>query len=197
MEPGFTPALWPEEKAPADVADCRKCGLCLQRSRVIWGEGNPTARIAVILDNPGAREDREGNPFVCGARLKLQEAAYETGLGAEDMYVTYILKCRPLRRYDKENARSTCMSYLTQQLDRQKPTLVLCMGNTAVQWYFGDMEAEVKKLRGAWHDIKGSPTAVTYHPLAVKRRPNLMPQYMKDWQMLAGRYFSEIRSLSQ
>ena len=150
------------------------------------------APIAVILDNPGSREDKEGKSFVCGARLKLQEAAYEAGLGAEDLYVTYILKCRPLRCYDKEGARSTCIGYLAQQLDRQKPALVLCMGNTAVQWYFGDMKAEVKNLRGTWHDVKGLPTAVTYHPRAIKRRPNLTPQYLKDWQMLADRYFKEI-----
>ncbi|HEX2946282.1 MAG TPA: uracil-DNA glycosylase [Clostridia bacterium] len=193
MKSDFTPALWPEDTAPEEAINCRKCELCRQRSRVIWGEGNPSAPIAVILDNPGAREDKEGNPFVCGARLKLQEAAHEAGLGAEDLYVTYILKCRPARRYDKGNARGTCMGYLAQQLERQKPKLVFCMGNTAVQWYFGDMEAEVKNLRGAWHDIKGSPTAVTYHPLAVRRRPNLMPQYLKDWQLLADRYFNEVR----
>lgn len=193
MKSSFTPMLWPEDTAPEEAVNCRKCDLCRQRTRVVWGEGNPSAPIAVVLDNPGSREDREGKPFVCGARLKLQEAAYETGLGAEDLYVTYILKCRPLQRYDKEHARATCMGYLTGQLDRQKPALVFCMGNTAVQWYFGDMEAEVKNLRGAWHKVKGSPTAVTYHPLAVKRRPNLMPQYLNDWQMLADRYFSEVK----
>ncbi len=192
MKPGFTPVLWPEDTAPAEVLNCRKCGLCRHRTRIIWGEGNPEAPIAVILDNPGAREDKEGNSFVCGARQKLQEAAYEAGLGAEDMYVTYILKCRPVRRYDKESARSTCIAYLAQQLDRQKPVLVFCLGNTAVQWYFGDMEAEVKNLRGVWHDVKGLPTAVTYHPLAIKRRPNLKAQFLKDWQMVAGRYSSTV-----
>ncbi len=194
---GFTPALWPEDKAPDEALDCRKCELCRQRTRVIWGEGNPEAPIAVILDNPGAREDREGKPFVCGARLKLQEAAYETGLGAEDMYVTYILKCRPLRRYDKANARGTCMSYLARQLDRQKPQLVFCLGNTAVQWYFGDMEAEVKNLRGVWHDVNGLPTAVSYHPLAVKRRPNLKVQFVTDWQLVAERYFKTVKGMLQ
>lgn len=194
---GFTPALWPEDKAPAEVLDCRKCELCGQRTRVIWGEGNPEAPITVILDNPGAREDREGNPFVCGARLKLQEAAHEAGLGAENMYVTYILKCRPVRRYDKGNARGACMAYLAQQLDRQKPQLVFCLGNTAVQWYFGDMEAEVKNLRGIWHDVKGLPTAVSYHPLAVKRRPNLKVQFVTDWQMVAERYFRAAKGLLQ
>jgi DNA polymerase len=84
------------------------------------------------------------------------------------------------------------MDYLLRQLDRQKPKLVFCLGNTAVQWYFGDMQAEVKNLRGIWHDVKGSPTAVSYHPLAVKRRPNLMAQFLKDWDMLAERYFSVV-----
>ncbi|MEK5389445.1 uracil-DNA glycosylase family protein [Margalitia sp. FSL K6-0131] len=47
---------------------------------MIWGEGNPNGDIYVILDNPGAREDREGNPFVCGTRQTLQQAIEETNI---------------------------------------------------------------------------------------------------------------------
>ncbi|MDS1030645.1 hypothetical protein RDV78_09230 [Bacillota bacterium LX-D] len=59
MESTFLPIIWLEKAAPVDVANCQKCELHCQRSRVIWGEGNPNAPIIVILDNPGAREDKE------------------------------------------------------------------------------------------------------------------------------------------
>lgn len=189
MKPDFSPAVWPEQECPAYAADCSKCELCSQRTRMIWGEGNPQAPIIVILDNPGAREDKEGKPFVCGTRETLQYSAYHAGLTMNDIFVTYILKCRPVRRYDKELARSACMDYLYQQIRSQNPEFAFCLGNTSVKWFFGNQEAEVKNLRGTWHNIRGLDTYVSYHPLAVRRRPNLSAQFMLDWENLALRFF--------
>lgn len=155
---------------------------------MIWGEGNPKAAIVAILDNPGAREDREGNAFVCGTRQTLQRAAHEAGLGMNDLHVTYILKCRPTRAYDKDAARNACMEHLYRQIRAQNPRFAICLGNIAAQWFFGDRSLEVRNLRGVWHMAGGIPTCVTYHPLAVRRRPNLYRQFAGDWAMLARRY---------
>lgn len=189
MDLDFSPVIWPEETAPPDAINCTKCELHCQAPRVIWGEGNPHAPITIILDNPGAREDKEGQPFVCGTRQTLQKAAFEAGFTMKDLYVTYLLKCRPRHRYDKELARAACLPYLEQQIQASQPQLVFCMGNTAVQWFFNDMEAEVKKLRGSWHTIRNLPTLVAYHPLAIRRRPNLAGLFADDWAMLAQRFF--------
>ncbi|MFM1654795.1 uracil-DNA glycosylase family protein [Brevibacillus sp. B_LB10_24] len=86
----FCPSIWPEDKPPAGVENCMDCGLFQHGSRMILGEGNPQAAVMVVLDNPGAREDRQGNPFVCGTRETLQKAVHAAGLGEEDIYVTYI-----------------------------------------------------------------------------------------------------------
>lgn len=186
-----TPTLWPEQKAPLVAADCQRCELAQQRSRIIWGEGNPLAPLLIILDNPGAREDKEGNEFVCGARQTLQREAYRVGFSSQDMFATYILKCRPRRRYDKALARGACSDYLWEQIRTQQPKLAFCLGDTAVQWFFGDLGLSVKALRGRWHEVRGLPTAVSYHPLAVRRRPNLLPAVQQDWQQLRQR-FSEL-----
>lgn len=69
--------VWPEEEPPTSVENCIDCGLYTHGSRLIWGEGNPNAPIMIVLDNPGAREDGERNPFICGTRQALQKAAYE------------------------------------------------------------------------------------------------------------------------
>ncbi|MDP4093612.1 MAG: uracil-DNA glycosylase [Bacillota bacterium] len=195
MESGFIPVVWPEDVIPPEAVNCTKCELHCQRSRIIWGEGNPDAPIIIILDNPGAREDREGNPFVCGTRQALQLAAHISGLKMEDLYITYILKCRPLRKYNKEKARNTCMEHLKNQIQKQKPKLAFCMGNTAVQWFFDNMQAEVKNLRGIWHKIGNIPTCVTYHPLAVRRRPNLFQHFLNDWELLSQRFFDMNKDL--
>lgn len=176
----FCAELWAEDSTPESQIDCQCCGLYQQGSRMIWGEGNPHAPIVIVLDNPGAREDKEGNSMVCGTRQTLQQALYEAGLRQEHTYVTYILKRRPTRKYDKEHVRSICIRHLEEQLTKQKPELIVCLGNVAVQSFFKDPEVDVKGLRGSWHEVRGYQTTVAYHPLAVRRRPNLLKLFKED-----------------
>jgi|SRR5699024_7120341 len=184
----FCSVMWPEESTPSEQQNCQDCGLYQHGSRMIWGEGNPEARIMIILDNPGAREDRDGNPFVCGTRQTLQRAAYEVNLTKDDLYITYILKRKPTRAYEKEQTRHTCMQHLDEQIQVKKPSLIFCMGNVAVQSFFQSDEVDVKSLRGKWHDVRGVPTTVAYHPLAVRRRSNLWNYFLEDWQLVAERF---------
>lgn len=186
----FSPVIWPEDAVPPDAAGCEKCELCAQRSRMIWGEGSPGAPIFVVLDNPGSREDENGSAWVCGTRQTLQKAAFDAGLKPSDLYVTYLLKCRPIRKYQKDAARNACLPYLLRQIEEHRPRIAFCLGNTAVQWFFSDPAAEVKNLRGVWHSARGLPTAVSYHPLAVRRRPNLTRVFLQDWNLVADRYFN-------
>ncbi|NLN86174.1 MAG: uracil-DNA glycosylase, partial [Syntrophomonadaceae bacterium] len=72
MESNFEPAVWPEDKLPQEAEGYQQCEICSGKSRVIWGEGNPHAPVVVILDNPGAREDKDGIEYVCGTRQTLQ-----------------------------------------------------------------------------------------------------------------------------
>lgn len=176
------PALWPEDPLPEYAAGCEKCELCGHRTRIIWGEGSPQGELIVLLDNPGRREDKEGQPFVCGARQALQAAAYAAGFDQNDIYVTYILKCRPKKAYDKGAARSQCIGYFGQQLKQGNFKALLCLGDTAVKTFFSDPELTVKSTRGTWHNIRGIPTYTSYHPFAVRRRPNLYKIFLKDWQ---------------
>jgi DNA polymerase len=155
---------------------------------MIWGEGNSEAPIMIILDNPGAREDKEGSPYVCGTRQTLQEAANHAGLVPEDLFVTYILKRRPVRAYDKEKTREICIGHLKEQLESKKPSLILCLGNVALQSFLEYPLAEVKNMRGRWTEVHDIPLTVGYHPLAVRRRPNLWPSFLEDWKLLANRY---------
>jgi uracil-DNA glycosylase len=184
----FYSELWPEEPTPETFKGCRECGLYQHGTPMVWREGNPNAPIMVILDNPGARKDKEGNPIVCGTRQTLQQAVSEVSLKKNDLYVTFILKRRPVRAYDKDLTRQTCMVHIEQQIQYKKPKLILCLGNVAVQSFFQDPAAEVKNLRGTWHNVDGYQTAVAYHPLAVRRRPNLWKMFIRDMEFVAERY---------
>ncbi|WP_088105987.1 uracil-DNA glycosylase [Halalkalibacter urbisdiaboli] len=184
----FCPVIWPEEPTPDNLITCSECGLDQHGTRMVWGEGNPEAPIMVILDNPGAREDREDQPFVCGTRQTLQEAAHAVGLSNNDLYITSILKRKPVRTYDKEHARQACMEHLYDQLEKKQPFLILCLGNVAVQSFFRNPDEDVKSLRGRIHNVQGFQTAVAYHPLAVRRRPNLRSLFFEDWKLVADYY---------
>ncbi|WP_338450967.1 uracil-DNA glycosylase [Niallia oryzisoli] len=187
----FCFSLWPEEPTPEKLINCSECGLIKHGSRMVWGEGNPEAPILVLLDNPGAREDRENKPFVCGTRQTLQKAADQVGLKADDLYVTYVLKRRPTRAYDKEQTRHICMNHLKQQLESKQPQYIVCLGNIAVQSFFQDPETDVKSLRGKFHNFQGYQTTAAYHPLAVRRRPNLWPLFLEDWRLVAEHYLKQ------
>lgn len=117
MDLNFTPEVWPEDKMPLDAANYMECEVCTPKSRIIWGEGNPKAPVIIILDNPGAREDNEGKQYVCGTR-------------ADDVYLTYLLKCRPLRSYDKQKARSFSKPFLERQIRTIQPRYIVCLGDT-------------------------------------------------------------------
>lgn len=97
----FQPIMLQEEAPPSNAAYCQRCELSKQRQRVIWGEGSEHAKIFNILDNPGSREVKEGQPFVCGTRETLQYGMMKAGVDMGQVYVSYLLKCRPVRAYNK------------------------------------------------------------------------------------------------
>lgn len=180
------PRLLPEISPPDEVINCQKCKLSNQRTRIIWGEGSPKAALFVILDNPGAREDNCGQPFLCGTRETLLETAQKVGVKPQDMYISYILKCRPIRAYDKPEARKMCKNYLLEQIKTCNPKLLLILGDVAVQNYLDEPTAKVKKLRGKVHSRQNQRIIASYHPLAVRRRPSLKKYFLKDWELVAS-----------
>jgi len=178
-------SIMPEDPVPDVIAGCTRCELCKHRTRMVWGEGNPHARTIILLDNPGLREDKNGVSFVCGTRQTIQSLAIQSGLTLDKLYITYVVKCRPIRSYDKEQARATCLENFRRQIEMYKPEVIFSLGNVSIQALLSDSSAEVKKMRGKWHNWSGLPLAVSYHPLAVRRRPNLIPCALEDWGMVS------------
>lgn len=178
----FAPcAPWPELPAPAGLS-CTHFGLADHGSRLIWAEGDPAGRLAVVLDNPGAREDRAGNPFVCGTRQTLRAALVAAGLDADAVYVTYLLKCRPRKAYDRATARANARPILAAQLDRLGPLVVVACGDAVSQTLFGLPIGEARSGERSWRNW---PCVITYHPLAARRRPPLYPRLVEDFTRAA------------
>jgi len=83
-------------------------------------------------------------------------------------------------------ARQICIRYIWEQLKSVNPKLVIVLGNTAVQTFLEDPLAEVKNLRGSPHMFRGYKIVAAYHPLAVRRRPNLKKNFIEDLKLAAS-----------
>jgi len=184
----FCPSLWPEEPVPIDERDCKDCGLYAHGSPMVWGEGNPQAPLMIVLDNPGLRKKKSGETFVCGTRQTLQQTAFEVGLTMDHLYVTYILKRRPVKAYGKEKTRTICSKHLHAQIEEKQPSLIFCLGNVAVQAFLDDETLDVKSTRGKTYTVNDQKVRTAYHPLAIRRRPNLHKLFLEDWQQVADLY---------
>ena len=178
---------WPEIHPPPDLSPDAFTELREHGSRVIWGEGNPQAELLIILDNPGARETKEGDPYVCPTRVALRNALQEAGLAPDEVYVTYLLKRRPTRAYDRAKAWAFYSPILEKQVRDANPSVLVLAGNAVVRALV-DPEAEVKALRGHVLQVFTYPAVVTYHPLAAHRRPNLAPLLVDDLKLVKSTF---------
>lgn len=170
---------WFEDTIPPDVVPSRLAVLEDHGSRIVWGEGQPGAPIMIVLDNPGAKEDKDGHPFVCGTRLTLREALYEADIDAKHCYVTFLLKRRPRKAYDRPAAYAAYAPLLDEQIATGKPRVLVFTGGTVVNALI-DGELEIKHARGRQFQYEGVPVVAAYHPLAARRRPQLFPSLVSD-----------------
>jgi uracil-DNA glycosylase family 4 len=171
---------WPEQGVPQGIdIDCEAFGLG-GHGRLVWGEGDPEAPLMFLLDNPGARETSEGVPFVCGTRCTLRRAAGDANLETDCVYITYLLKCRPRRAYDREKARRVGLTYVETQIEAHKPEVLVIFGDVVTKAMTGDSDASVRTQRNTALRLFNVPTVVTYHRLAARRRPNLYTLLVED-----------------
>lgn len=190
---GFdSPPVPPEErprllKELADeVAGCLKCPiLASSRTRTVFADGSPTARLMFIGEAPGADEDRAGVPFVGPAGQLLTDMITKgMGLTREEVYIANVVKCRPPNNRNPLPEESlNCLSYLERQIEIVRPEFICLLGAVATSALL-NTALGVSRLRGKWHRIRGIPTIATYHPSYLLRRPAAKKEAWADLQML-------------
>jgi DNA polymerase len=168
------------------VAACTRCaGLAGTRTRTVFGEGSPTARLMFIGEAPGAEEDRTGRPFVGRAGQLLTDMITKgMGLGRGEVYIANILKCRPPNNRDPlPEEAANCVGYLERQIALVRPEYLCLLGRISAQRLL-ETALPMGRLRGKWHRYRGVPTIVTYHPAALLRNPGWKKDTWEDLQML-------------
>jgi uracil-DNA glycosylase family 4 len=172
----------------SEVAACTRCCLCKTRTNVVFGEGNPRARLMFIGEGPGRDEDRLGRPFVGAAGLLLDKMMASIGLNRNTVYIANIIKCRPPGNRDPEpDEASACIGYLRTQVAIIRPKILVCLGRIAAQHIIGP-DIRISRDRGVWHEVKGFWIMPTYHPAALLRNEALKKDAWRDLLAIRAKY---------
>jgi uracil-DNA glycosylase len=167
----------------AAIGDCTRCPLAYAgRHTIVFGDGDPNARLMFVGEGPGADEDVQGLPFVGKAGQLLNNMIGAMGLKREQVYIANIVKCRPpANRVPEPVEANTCSQFLLQQIDVIRPQVIVALGATAATYLLG-VRQSLASLRGAWHSCRGAKVAVTYHPAFLLRDPRQKGEAWKDLQ---------------
>lgn len=150
-----------------EVSTCKACSLCEGRINVVFGEGNPHARVMIIGEAPGKNEDLQGKPFVGAAGKFLDELLEVAGLKREDVFIANVLKCRPpSNRNPKPEEIEACATFLRQQTQTISPDVIVTLGNFATQFILRT-GVGITHLRGTVQRAGRFLVLPVFHPAAA------------------------------
>jgi len=168
------------ERLREDAASCRACPLWKNATQTVFGEGAPHARIMLVGEQPGDKEDLAGKPFVGPAGRMLDRALEEAGVDRNKVYITNAVKhfkYLPRGKFRLHQKPTTpeiraCRPWYERELAALRPELVVAMGATAAQCVFGKT-MPINRNRGRLIDLDGGRKAlVTVHPSYLLRVPD-------------------------
>nr|WP_236584232.1 MULTISPECIES: uracil-DNA glycosylase [unclassified Nitratiruptor] len=169
------------EALRAIVLECHLCDLSKTRKNVVFGEGNPHAKLMFIGEGPGATEDETGRPFVgrAGQLLtKMIENVLE--IPRSEVYIANIVKCRPPNnRVPTPQEAQTCIPYLFKQIEIIDPEILVALGTTSYRWLTGD-NTPISKVRGQIISFRGKKLIPTFHPSYLLRNPSKKKEAYED-----------------
>ncbi|MBI3693802.1 MAG: uracil-DNA glycosylase [Acidobacteria bacterium] len=162
----------------ADIGECTRCRLHKGRTHIVFGVGDPKAKLVFVGEGPGADEDAQGIPFVGRAGQLLtqmiENTASKEGLALKraDVYICNVVKCRPPEnRTPEKEEMETCGQFLFRQLEVIRPKAICVLGGTAAKALLNTATG-ITHLRGKWTDWRGIPVMPTYHPSFLLRGYN-------------------------
>ncbi len=172
--------------------DCRRCKLCtMGRSQIVFGAGNPRARLMFVGEAPGEEEDKRGEPFVGRAGQLLTKIIEAIGLTREQVYIANVIKCRPPgNRNPEPDEVAQCEPYLFRQIDIIKPRVIVPLGKFAAQSLLKTADP-ITRLRGRRFDYRGAALIPTFHPAYLLRNPSAKREVWDDMKKVRAILQSE------
>lgn len=176
------------EEVREELGDCRRCKLHSTRTRIVFGSGNPQAKLVFVGEGPGRDEDLQGQPFVGLAGQLLTKIIQAIQLSRQEVYIANIIKCRPPgNRNPEPDEISACEPFLIKQLEVIRPKLICALGTFAAQTLL-QTEEKISLLRGRFHQYQGIPLMPTYHPAFLLRNSNYKRDVWEDMKKVKKEY---------
>jgi DNA polymerase len=161
------------------------CGfaICEQATNLVPGEGSATAKVMLVGEAPGAKEDESGRPFVGGAGKLLDHLLEEAGLERGDVFITNVVKARPPGNRDpKADEVAHHLPWLEAQLDVIRPKLLVPLGRHALARFAPDVK--ITEAHGRVIERDGRTLFPMFHPAAALRNPRLRGTLEEDARAL-------------
>jgi DNA polymerase len=183
-----SPRRDPQRRLDAIAEEIREhvpCGfeICEQATNLVPGEGSATAKVMLVGEAPGAREDESGRPFVGGAGRLLDRLLEEAGLERGDVFITNVVKARPPGNRDpKADEVAHHLPWLEAQLDVIRPTLLVPLGRHALARFAPDVK--ITQTHGQVIERDGRTLFPMFHPAAALRNPRLRETLHEDARAL-------------
>jgi len=170
------------------IGDCQRCGLCKERTNIVFGSGDIKAKLMFVGEGPGREEDLQGLPFVGRAGKLLTKIIEAIDLTRDEVYIGNIVKCRPPNnRNPKPEEILACGRFLFKQIEIIKPKVLVALGTFAAQ-YLLNTDTPISRIRGKFIETKipGSDYTVkvmpTFHPAYLLRNPSQKKLVWEDIQ---------------
>jgi len=158
------------------------------RTQIVFGSGNPQAKLVFVGEGPGRDEDLQGQPFVGLAGQLLTKIIQAIQLSRQEVYIANIIKCRPPgNRNPEPDEISTCEPFLIKQLEVIRPKLICALGTFAAQTLL-QTEEKISLLRGRFHPYRGILLMPTYHPAFLLRNANYKRDVWEDMKKIKREY---------
>lgn len=171
------------ESIRSEFGDCKRCKLHKTRTNIVFGVGNPNAKLMFVGEGPGEDEDLQAEPFVGRAGQLLTKIIEAMGLKRSDVYIANVVKCRPPENRNPEpDEISECRPFLEKQLDAIKPQIIVALGNHAAQTLL-NTDKGITKIRGQFFYYKDNIRLMpTYHPSYLLRNESKKKEVWEDMQ---------------
>jgi uracil-DNA glycosylase len=185
------------EAVRRDIGDnCTRCKLHAGRTKLVFADGSPTAKLLFIGEGPGRDEDLQGLPFIGRAGKLLTQMIEAMGLQRGEVYICNVVKCRPPQnRAPEPDEVAACSPFLLRQIDLVNPQVIVCLGSIAAKTILNTTMG-ISTFRGEWREFRGRKLMATYHPAYLLRNPAAKSDVWKDLQKVMAELGLEVKRRS-
>ena len=176
------------ENIKKECASCAKCPLAKTRTNLVFGVGNPQAKLMFIGEAPGKQEDLQGEPFVGAAGKLFDKYLAAVGIAREEVYIANILKCRPPKNRDPlPEEQDACIGHLRAQVKAIRPKMIVCLGRISAMRLIKP-DFKITREHGQFVRKGSFDICAVYHPSALLRDAAKKDEMLADMIMIKQKY---------